>query len=482
MLRRRISTQTCLFLIALCFLWFPWPWSWCGFSQGDLNGDRLDLTVENAVRTALAAHPEIAEAQLLLQVAELELGAERAALLVPEIDMRIVPPDVMPEGLSGSLEGTVSGSLTLPFATSGVVSSSIGFLWDPDADELQWGAWGLTLSGKLDPLNLDAGMAQLQRKGDGVDDAQRTLVQIRNDVLIETIDAYASVAVEQSRVTQAEEDLAEAQRAYDQAIIDREDGWIGQSELLQIRLRLFDAEIELDELLSALTEKQGSFCREYLGLEPGDDVELTLAPIVDAIDLDLVLRAAEALVQEDERILAAIETFPSVVSADQAVAEVEESLNEARYGVLPTVSASVRWNETGWQIGGEISIDLISPKRHAAIEIAEIELDLAEKRAETARTDAENNILSKRDALTQALQDLERLGIEHQRWTLEAEIAELQHTAGLLSEDEWNDFLAERREFFENAEMRQIDVLAGVLDFLDMLGVDLERTWEEWLR
>ncbi|MBN1859334.1 TolC family protein [Candidatus Bipolaricaulota bacterium] len=480
MLQRRISTQTCLLLIALGLLWFPC--SWCGFSQGDLNGERLDLTVENAVQEALAAHPEIAEAQLLLQVAELELDAEKAALLVPEIDMRIVPPDLTSEGLSGSLEGTVSGSLTLPIATSGVLSSSIGFLWDPDADELQWGTWAFTLSGKLDPLNLAAGVAQLQRKGDGVDDAQRTLVQIRNDVLIETIDAYASLAMEQSRVTQAEEDLAEAERAYDQAIIDREAGWIGQSELLQIRLRLFDAEIELDELSSALTERQGSFCREYLGLELGNDVELSLAPILDAIDLDLVLRAAEALVQEDARILAAIETFPSVVSADQAVAEAEESLNEERYGVLPTAAVSARWNETGWQIGGEISIDLVSPKRHAVIEIAEIELNLAEKRAETARTDAENNILSKRDTLAQALQTLDRLGIERQRWTLEAEIAELQHTAGLLSEDEWNDFLADQKEFFENAEMRQIDVLTGVLDFLDMLGVDLERTWEEWLR
>ena len=177
-----------------------------------------------------------------------------------------------------------------------------------------------------------------------------------------------------------------------------------------------------------------------------------------------------------------IEVFASVIAAEQAVVEAEENLYEARYDVLPTVAVSARWNETGWQIGGEISVDLISPERHAAIEIAQIELDLAETRAEAVRSDAENTLFDQRDALAQALQDLDRLDIERERWALEAEIVELQRDAGLLSEGEWNDSLAEQTEFAESAQTRQIDVLIEILELLDVLGTDLQETWEEWLR
>ncbi len=483
MLQRKTPTQTRrLCLIACCTLWILSFGSLCGVPQDGPDSDLLDLTIEQAVSQALAVHPEITEAQLLLQVAELELDAEKATQLVPELDLKIVPPDVTPEGVSGSVEGTISGSLALPVATSGVLSGSIGFQWDPDADELRWETWMLTVSGKLDFLDLDAGTTQLQHKRDAVDDARQALVQVGNDVLIQTIDTYAALAAEQRLVAQAEADLAEARQSYDQAIADREAGWLSEHELLEARLRLFDAEIELDERTSKLAEQLSSFYRESLGLEMVDGSELVLTPIFDVIDWDLVVRAAEILAQEDKRLLEAIEVFASVIAAEQAVVEAEENLYEARYDVLPTVAVSARWNETGWQIGGEISVDLISPERHAAIEIAQIELDLAETRAEAVRSDAENTLFDQRDALAQALQDLDRLDIERERWALEAEIVELQRDAGLLSEGEWNDSLAEQTEFAESAQTRQIDVLIEILELLDVLGTDLQETWEEWLR
>ena len=167
-----------------------------------------------------------------------------------------------------------------------------------------------------------------------------------------------------------------------------------------------------------------------------------------------------------------------VQAAEEKLTTAKEALRAAHADPLPELSIQAGIDETGWKISWGVSIDLFEPDRFLQIDSAAANLELAEAQLEAAQERVKNNILNRQALLKKALDDLERLPLEEEKWTLEETVKREKLEAGLLSTEEWNDFQEEKNRFHLTANEREASLLLAYFRYCDSLGLDLN--WEEW--
>jgi outer membrane protein TolC len=138
------------------------------------------------------------------------------------------------------------------------------------------------------------------------------------------------------------------------------------------------------------------------------------------------------------------------------------------------------WTDKGFQLGWTLRFDLFSPGREKEIAIAEKELTLAQLSLQTARQNARRQLYDLRAALNTALQSLERLPLEEEKWALQEELYRTKYEVGTLSESDWQEFQRQKEAFAIEADQRSLSLLVAYLNFRSGAGLSLE--WEEWLK
>ena len=103
-------------------------------------------------------------------------------------------------------------------------------------------------------------------------------------------------------------------------------------------------------------------------------------------------------------------------------------------------------------------------------------MDLAEAQLEAAQEQVRNSLLNQQTALRKALEDLERLPLEEEKWLLEEQIARAKREAGTISERDWEEFLEGKQAFDLAKEGRATSLLLAFLAYRD--GLKLELEWE----
>jgi len=430
-------------------------------------------TIADAVDLALEHHSELRQAELTLRLAELELDATLAVYTLPSLSLTVRPPEVTVDGLDGNLAATLGGSLSLPFASSSQVSGSLNLAWD--VDDAAWDAsgWALNYSQSLNLAQSSTVSDQVERARDAVDDAESALAAARNGVILATIEAYSGLLSDAAAIARATEALARAEDELASVQALAEEGLRGSTALSQAQLDALDARIRLETLTAAYERDLAAFARESLGVT--EPIELTSFELA----LDVLRADAELLVAWDDPIDEAVDASSSVLAAIAGVEDAEDALAAALREVLPNVTVEAGYTSQGWVLGGSIEFDFFAPDRADQIEIARVSLQLAEEKLAAAREAALDGILRAQAALEAAVDDLDRLALETERWALEEEILAAKRASGAIAEDEWAEFLESKDAFELDALGREVTLLVAYLEYRDALGFDLD--WKDWL-
>ncbi len=443
-------------------------------SAGQAGSGTVERTVQEAVASALAHHSEVRQAELGLELAELELEAAQAKGMIPSVDLRITPPSLSPGGLSGGVAGHVTLELPLSWGTSSAVSAGGDLSWNPTTGG--WGevSWTASYSQSLDFSQPVTASKDLVAKRRAVDDARAALVTTRNAVVRQTVTAYGNLLKEQATQEQAQSGVAQAEEALTQAQELQKVGLAAESSLVQARLTLLDAQITQSERQSSYAADKAAFGRQVLGTEQ-DYALLSFSPPEDALS-----KAAAALLEQKDLVTSAVAHTSRVTSVARSVEDASEAVQGARLAGLPSLSFKASASPQGWNLGVDLAFSLFSPTRSLDFRIAETKLAMAEEQLAAAREDAREGLLTQQTALRSALASLGRLPMEREKWSLDETVTKAKWEAGSLSDEDWQTFLEEERAFLADADGRGIILLVAYLAYRDGLG--LESDVEEWLK
>jgi len=451
-----------IFLLVPCIGW------------AESNPGFLGLPLCEAVSLALKHHPDVKQAELSLLLAELELEASWARSTVPSISLQVNPPDLSTEGFAEDIEGAFGVGVSLPWGTQSSFSADLKMRWNRITGEWDSPGWGISYSQRLDLAQLDVGFEELTAKQQAVADAQSALEQARNTVVLDTVEAYSDLLSTRALLNQAQVDLQQAEVDLDGMEDQVEAGIKGETSLLEAQLAVLDARITLEQAETAYTTDKDTFGRVTLGIS--EDYE----PVVFELLLDNLSAAATNLVIDEEIPEAAILDAREVQAAQEKVAEAKDTLRTARADALPELSIEAGIDETGWKVSWGVSFDLFEPDRFLQIDIAAANLDLAEAQLEDTQEQVRNSILNQQVTLRRSLEDLDRLPLEEEKWTLEGTVMRTKFEAGTISEQDWEDFVEEEQAFDLEKDKRVTSLLLAYLAYRDSLGLKLE--WEEWLK
>ena len=438
------------------------------------NPGSVELPLYEAVSLALEYHPDVKQGELSLLLAELELEAAWARSTVPSIGLQVNPPDLSTEGFSEDIEGTFGVGVSLPWGTQTNLSADLRLGWNRTTGE--WGnhGWGIAYSQRLDLAQLDAGSEELAAKQQAVTDAQSALERALNTIVLDTIEAYSDLLSAKALLVQVQSDLKQAEADLARMQEQVEAGIKGEASLLEAELAVLDAQITLEQVETTYATDKETFGRVTLGIR--EEFE----PVAFALPLSLLTQAAAEMVIGEEIPQAAIVGAPEVQAAQQRVADARDALRAAHAEALPELSIQAGIDEAGWKVSWGVSFDLFEPDRFLEIDIAEANLDLAEVQLESAQERVRNSVLNRQTTLRKSLEDLERLPLEEEKWTLEEQVMQAKREAGAISEQVWEEFLEKKQTFDLTKDERITSLLLAYLAFRDGLGLELE--WEEWLQ
>jgi len=191
---------------------------------------------------------------------------------------------------------------------------------------------GIIYSQQLDLAQLDTGSEELRMKQRAVTEAQSTLEQTRDTVVLKTIEAYSNLLTTKALLAQAEADLQQAQSTL--ALVEGQvkAGMKGESSLQEAKLEVLNAQIALEQYRSTYAADKAAFGRLTLGI----DGDYELMPI--ELSPQNLTQAAAELVNEEEILAAAILNAPEVQAAQEKIINAKENLRVVQADALPEMS------------------------------------------------------------------------------------------------------------------------------------------------
>ena len=456
------------FLTSAVFVWMSLV------ALGQSSSDPLQWTAQEAIARALEQHADVRQAELALDLAELELHAAQAQGIVPSINLELTPPSLSSAGLSGALAGHLALELPLSWGTSSQLLGSLDLAWNPSTGEWGRSAWEVSFSQSLRLSQPRAASKNLRNKEEAVQDARVSLVAARNAVVRTTVEGYGSLLNEQRLVDQAQADVAQAEAdlGKEKELVDA--GLAAEASLVQARLGLLDAQIRLSERESTSTADKERFGRLVLGT----DEDYALVPL--KLPLNALKKAASALLTQEDLVAKAVAQASEVRSAEQAVVSAQEAVQAARRAALPNLSLKATMGDVGWQVGLSLGFPLFSPTRDFDVKIAEAKLLMAQGKLAAAQENVKDRLLTRQTTLRSALASLDRLPMEQEKWSLDETVTKAKWEAGSLSDEDWQTFLEDKRAFATDADRRGVTLLVAYLACRDGLGLELDV--EEWLK
>jgi len=436
--------------------------------------DSPTLTLSDAIALGLEHNPSIREAEIELELAQLEWEASVSSFLLPTVGFDLSLPDLTTAGWSGGLAGDLSGGLSVPIGSSGQLSGRLGVEWDVSTNTWAAGDWSLSYSQRIDLSKSGNARDEIDALREAIDSAEAALEEARANVVADVALAFVRLLSEEASLERAVTDLDDAGAALAKAQADFDAGVVSESTTISARISCLDAEIAVADREASLAESRESFFAVELGLT--DEPEL-VAPV---LDIDRMKEEAGALLCDEAAAERAVASADGVENAEEALADAEDSLQRKRLAIDPGISIQAGLSANGFSVSWGVSLTLFSPGWSEAIAMAELEVELAEERLRTAVRQSEATIRGLTSELADALREFERLPLEEERWALEEQVMSSKLAAGSIGDDDWREFAAELESFRLDASERAVSLLAALLEYRSALGLALE--WEKWVQ
>lgn len=437
------------------------------------GSDGTPLSLSEAIRIGLDQDPTLREAEIELEIARLELNAELSTFLLPTVNLNLSPPGLTTGGWSGAFTGSLSAGLSLPIGSSSQLSGKLNVGWDPATGSWSTDGWNVSYSQRLSVTQSATATDSIDKRREGVADAEAALAQARTDLVAEVSRSYARLLAAAASLEQAELGRAEAKQTLERTQTDFDTGLVAETTLITARIALLDSEIAYEDRAANLAESQDQFFGETLGLSAAVDLE------PPSFALDSMVASAEALLVDQTAADAAVASFPAVTNAKDALASAEDTLRKGRLGIDPEITIQAGLSDKGYSLGWSAALTLFAPTWSEAVDIARLQVELAEERLRSATLQAESSIRSSQKSLQAALTDIDRLPLEQERWALEEQVMRSKLEAGSISEDDWKDFGEQLDAFQLDVNERSVTLFVALLEYRSALGFPLK--WEEWL-
>lgn len=421
-----------------------------------------ELSLREAVTLALSQHPDLRKAELQVVLAELQFQASRVKTILPTLSLSLVP------GKGLWPEAGLAASLSLPVGTTNRVSGGLQF--QPGTGS-SW-TWNLGFSLTLDFTRPMAAAESLDKLAAGVEDSRRALERTKNSVILSVIQGYTGLLSQQAKVDQARRNVDKAKENLASVEQKARAGLASELEVLQARLSVIQAQLAWEQAWDDFQTQKQRFLQEQLGI--GEDRDLV--PVT--LDREALVRAVQDFLHNLD-LDAAVEHTTEVRTAQEKLQEAQKSLEQVRMSWLPTAAVEVSTGPTGLRLSWTLRFDLFAPDRTAQLKMAEVQVATATLALETARGSARQKLVREVNNVLSALKALERLPMEEERWALEEEITRRRYEAGIVSETEWQEFLASKEAFLREAKEREVSLLLSYLSLQAALEWPMD--WEAWL-
>ena len=437
------------------------------------GSDGTPLSLPEAIRIGLDQDSALREAEIELEIARVELNAEFSTFLLPTVNMNLSSPSLTTGGWSGVFTGSLWAGLSLPIGSSSQLSGKLNVGWDPVTGSWSTDGWNVSYSQRLSVTQSSTATDSIDKRRKGVADAEAALAQARTNLVAEVSRSYARLLAATVSLEQAEVGWTEAKQTLERTQTDFDAGLVAETTLIKARIALLDGEITYEDCAADLAESQEQFFGETLRLPAAVDLEQP------GFVLDSMVVVAEALLVDQDAAAAAVASFPAVTNAKDALASAEDTLHKSRLGIDPEIIIQAGLSEKGYSLGWSVALTLFAPTWSEAVDIARLQVELAEERLRSATFQAESSIRSSQKNLQGALTDIDRLPLEQERWALEEQVMRSKLEAGSISEEDWKDFGEQLDVFQVDVNERSVALFVALLECRNALGFPLE--WEEWL-
>lgn len=461
---KSLAIKGFLLIILICLAFAPVA------RTEEVSSDK-EISLTEAILLSLENRSEVKQANLQLQRAKLQLSAANSDSSLPSIDLGIGSPKLTDKGLNGNLTGTATAELSLPYMTSSNISAELDSSLTTSGEMDH--SWSINLSGTLDVAETNKVKNTIEEKREAVSQAESELQDTKQTTITTTVEQFKKLIQQKRELEQARDDLKDAEDNLNKIKDLVEEGIKGEMDLQEAKVELMDSRISVEEKKSTFTTAKERFGRIFLNIEED------FTPLTPNISLDKLKNAATTLLQDQEKIKKAVEGNSRVKQAIDNVNDAEEELARKQKEVSPSFGFQAGVNSEGVSAGINLSFDLFTPSRTDDIEIAETNVSLAKEQLRATRESVKEGILSGRSSLQQALNKLEKLPTEKEKWTTEEKVKKSKYEAGSLSENDWREFQEELEKFQIDAQSREFNLLQNYLEYRNKLGFELD--WKEWL-
>jgi len=434
------------------------------------------LTLNEALNNALQKNPKILQFVNALSTAEFNLQRAKN-FYTPQINVMITPfeTNYFPQSDILSSQGDVEAGMTVRFPVGAQLSVNYQGGYDYEKEEYN-DSYSAQISYPLfkDPkltveaLNIHNAQVSLEK-------AKLNLNQAIKEVKINTINNFLSLLESKDSLKCLEERIKLKRKELRKIREKREENLSGELSLLAIEISLVENERALQNL-------QNKFCLDkmkflhFLDLT-NEDISLVVPVIKE-----------ENLKEKVQKILKETISREIIMAGDEVKKAMEEvkkkdlELKKSQENLYPDLSLRIAYNSEGglsgneekWKLSLAINWTLFDGGTMKLEEkIAQNSLKDAQRGLEEVIKSREESILSMKNNLRDALNQVEIYELKRKKIELEEKLMKEQFNLGTKTQEELENFKITRMEFERDYRGAIYNLLISYLQYRKILGLEL---------
>ena len=403
------------------------------------------ITLEDAVKMALANNEQVLSAQTSLEIARLNLKRAQKLFTTPHINLNLEPwqgkYDIGGGTDQGSTELVMSGTIKFSQGTD----ISLNYQGAYDYEEGGYGDfYTLELHQSLfQDQSLTPSALELYNARMATERAYLALEDIEKEIILSVVRNFYQLREIGNSLSLAKERIALSQGKLTETTEKRDSGLAGELDMLQAKIELAENTEQLNELENQLALAKDQFYHS-IGVEKDTLFILSLPQ-----EKKVREKAEELLVKEisQEIVLSQSELKQAQWTIDEKRLQLSRKEEELSSDWLLTVGyTSERATLDGitpaqGQIKIGVTYNLFDGGRaKLSVQTAQMELAKAERNLENLKKTAQFSLSSQKNALREALSQFNLWKLKKDEIKLKGELAQVQFALGVISSQELKEF------------------------------------------
>ncbi len=443
------------------------------------TGFSNSVTLQDATKMALANNEQVLSAQTSLEIARLSLKRAQKLFATPYVNFDLEPW----QGKYDIGGGTYQGSTEL------MMSGTIRFSQGTDISLNYQGAYDYEEGGYDDFYTLELHQSLFQDESltpsalelynarIATERAYLSLQDMEKEIILSTVRSFYKLGEIGNSLSLSKERIALSQEKLAETTEKKDSGLAGELDVLKAKIELAENTEQLNELENQLALAKDQF---FYSIGADKDAPLILSPIKEE---ELRGKVEGLLVKEinQEIVLSQSE----LKQAQWTIDEKHLQLSKKEEELSPNWSLSVGYNSERSTSGGVVpaqseakigmTYNLFDAGRaKLSMQAAEMELERAERNLENLEKTVRFSLLSERNALKEALSQLNLWKLRKDEIGLRGELAQERFTLGTISNQELKEFQLQEIQLENSCQSALHELLTSYFSYQLSLGMNID--------